>query len=66
MKEQEIAGLDIVTDGDCRFNQDIGGQSWTSYPPNHMSGFEPRSAEAGTNRSGRDRVPARSYSSRLS
>ena len=40
MKEQAIAGLDIVTDGDCRFNQDIGGQSWTSYPPNHMSGFD--------------------------
>jgi 5-methyltetrahydropteroyltriglutamate--homocysteine methyltransferase len=40
IKEQEIAGLDIVTDGDCRFNQDIGGQSWTSYPPNHMAGFD--------------------------
>ena len=40
MKEHAIAGLDIVTDGDCRFNQDIGGQSWTSYPPNHMSGFD--------------------------
>jgi 5-methyltetrahydropteroyltriglutamate--homocysteine methyltransferase len=40
MKEQELSGLDIVTDGDCRFNQDIGGQSWTSYPPNHMSGFD--------------------------
>jgi 5-methyltetrahydropteroyltriglutamate--homocysteine methyltransferase len=39
-KEQELSGLDIVTDGDCRFNQDIGGQSWTSYPPNHMSGFD--------------------------
>jgi len=38
--EQEIAGLDIVTDGDARFTQDIGGQSWTSYPPHHMSGFE--------------------------
>jgi len=40
MNEQDISGLDIVTDGDCRFNQDIGGQSWTSYPPNHMSGFD--------------------------
>jgi 5-methyltetrahydropteroyltriglutamate--homocysteine methyltransferase len=40
MTEQETSGLDIVTDGDCRFNQDIGGQSWTSYPPNHMAGFE--------------------------
>jgi len=40
LTEQEVAGLDIVTDGDCRFDQDIGGQSWTSYPPHHMTGFE--------------------------
>src|SRR4026207_1484873 len=40
LNEQACAGLDIVTDGDCRFNQDIGGQSWTSYPPNHMDGFD--------------------------
>jgi 5-methyltetrahydropteroyltriglutamate--homocysteine methyltransferase len=38
--DQEVAGLDIVTDGDCRFDHDVGGQSWTSYPPNHMTGFE--------------------------
>lgn len=25
LREQEVAGLDIVTDGDCRFDQDIGG-----------------------------------------
>ena len=40
LREQELAGLDIVTDGDCRFDEDVGGQSWTSYPPHHMSGFE--------------------------
>ncbi|HUQ51847.1 MAG TPA: cobalamin-independent methionine synthase II family protein [Gammaproteobacteria bacterium] len=40
MGEQAIAGLDIVTDGDVRFTQDIGGQSWTSYPPFHMAGFD--------------------------
>src|ERR687887_1763839 len=40
LREQELAGLDIVTDGDCRFDQDIGGQSWTGYPTRHMSGFE--------------------------
>src|ERR1700730_18417392 len=48
--DQEIAGLDIVTDGDCRFDDDVGGQSWTSYPPHHMSGFDnvhPRLARAG-------------------
>jgi 5-methyltetrahydropteroyltriglutamate--homocysteine methyltransferase len=50
LRDQEVAGLDIVTDGDCRFDQDVGGQSWTSYPPHHMSGFEtrhPRLAKAG-------------------
>ena len=40
LRDQELAGLDIVTDGDCRFDDDVGGQSWTSYPPNHMSGFD--------------------------
>ncbi|PYS20262.1 MAG: hypothetical protein DMG11_29940 [Acidobacteria bacterium] len=50
LREQEVAGLDICTDGDCRFDQDIGGQSWTSYPPHHMDGFEtthPKLAKAG-------------------
>jgi 5-methyltetrahydropteroyltriglutamate--homocysteine methyltransferase len=50
LREQEIAGLDIVTDGDCRFDQDVGGQSWTSYPPHHMEGFEtthPKLAKVG-------------------
>src|SRR3984957_11185618 len=40
LSDQTLAGLDICTDGDCRFDQDVGGQSWTSYPPHHMSGFE--------------------------
>ncbi len=50
LRDQEIAGLDIVTDGDCRFDDDVGGQSWTSYPPHHMSGYErgdPRPTPAG-------------------
>jgi 5-methyltetrahydropteroyltriglutamate--homocysteine methyltransferase len=50
LREQEIAGLDIVTDGDCRFDHDVGGQSWTSYPTHHMDGFEhahPKLATAG-------------------
>ena len=50
LRDQEIAGLDICTDGDCRFDQDVGGQSWTSYPPHHMTGFDatrPELARAG-------------------
>jgi 5-methyltetrahydropteroyltriglutamate--homocysteine methyltransferase len=48
--QQQVAGLDICTDGDCRFDTDVGGQSWTAYPPRHMSGFErgnPRPTIAG-------------------
>jgi 5-methyltetrahydropteroyltriglutamate--homocysteine methyltransferase len=48
--QQELAGLDIVTDGDCRFDHDVGGQSWTRYPMQHMDGFErdrPQLARAG-------------------
>ena len=39
IRDQELAGLDIVTDGDAHFDDDVGGQSWTAYPPNHMSGL---------------------------
>jgi 5-methyltetrahydropteroyltriglutamate--homocysteine methyltransferase len=50
LRDQELAGLDICTDGDCRFDDDVGGQTWTSYPPRHMAGFDrsdPRPAPAG-------------------
>ena len=40
LRDQTLAGLDIVTDGDCRFDHDVGGQSWTRYPAQHMDGFE--------------------------
>ncbi len=38
--QQAVAGLDIVTDGDCRFDHEVGGQSWARYPAQHMSGFD--------------------------
>jgi 5-methyltetrahydropteroyltriglutamate--homocysteine methyltransferase len=50
LRDQTLAGLDIVTDGDCRFDHDVGGQSWTRYPTQHMDGFEhdrPQLAAAG-------------------
>jgi 5-methyltetrahydropteroyltriglutamate--homocysteine methyltransferase len=52
LREQENAGLDIVTDGDCRFDQDIGGQSWTGYPTRHMSGFDRGRPELATTGAG--------------
>jgi 5-methyltetrahydropteroyltriglutamate--homocysteine methyltransferase len=39
LRDQETAGLDICTDGDAHFDEDVGGHSWFSYPPNHMEGF---------------------------
>lgn len=40
LREQETAGLDICTDGDAHYDEEIGGQSWTSYPLYHMEGFD--------------------------
>jgi len=39
VRDQEVAGLDIVTDGDCRFDADVAGHNWFSYAPLHMDGF---------------------------
>ncbi len=51
LKEQECAGLDIVTDGDAHYDEQVGGQSWTTYPVYHMEGFDkyhPQQAEMKT------------------
>ena len=40
LRDQETAGLDICTDGDSRFDTDVGGHSWFFYAPSHMDGFE--------------------------
>lgn len=49
LNQQDVAGLDIFSDGDVRFTADIGGQSWTSYPAFHMGGFDgiPKAAPVG-------------------
>ena len=40
LRDQETAGLDICTDGDARFDTEVGGQSWFSYPLGHLGGFD--------------------------
>ncbi|HTZ81458.1 MAG TPA: hypothetical protein VMC10_26345 [Stellaceae bacterium] len=40
LRAQETAGLDICTDGDAHFDEQVGGMSWMSYPPTHMAGFD--------------------------
>ncbi|HEX4050702.1 MAG TPA: cobalamin-independent methionine synthase II family protein [Steroidobacteraceae bacterium] len=41
LRSQETAGLDIVTDGDAHYDDEVGGLSWQSYPTTHMAGFSP-------------------------
>jgi 5-methyltetrahydropteroyltriglutamate--homocysteine methyltransferase len=39
IRDQERAGLDIVTDGDARFDTDVGGMSWFQYPARRFTGL---------------------------
>jgi 5-methyltetrahydropteroyltriglutamate--homocysteine methyltransferase len=39
VRDQERAGLDIVTDGDARFDTDVGGMSWFQYPARRFAGL---------------------------
>src|SRR5581483_11811594 len=39
IRDQERAGIDVVTDGDCRFDLDVGGQSWFLYPARRLEGL---------------------------
>ena len=55
IRDQETAGLDIVTDGDARFDEDVGGHSWFSYPANRMAGLS--GAHAFTTRADRSGIP---------
>jgi 5-methyltetrahydropteroyltriglutamate--homocysteine methyltransferase len=51
LRAQETAGLDICTDGDAHFDDEVGGMSWQSYPLRHMAGFnavaEPATSNVG-------------------
>jgi 5-methyltetrahydropteroyltriglutamate--homocysteine methyltransferase len=47
IRDQERAGLDIVTDGDSRFDPEVGGGSWAGYPARHLSGTAGRARDDG-------------------
>lgn len=38
LRDQERAGLDILTDGDNRFDNDVGGRSWMLYTAQRLGG----------------------------
>jgi 5-methyltetrahydropteroyltriglutamate--homocysteine methyltransferase len=40
IRDQETAGLDLVTDGDAHYDVEVGGHSWISYPVGRMNGYE--------------------------
>jgi methionine synthase II (cobalamin-independent) len=39
VREQELAGLDLVTDGDSRFDLTVGGKSWFYYVIERLRGI---------------------------
>jgi 5-methyltetrahydropteroyltriglutamate--homocysteine methyltransferase len=39
IRDQELAGLDLVTDGDSRFDLTVGGKSWFFYVIERLSGI---------------------------
>ncbi|MGH7346277.1 MAG: hypothetical protein ACREK4_15285, partial [Candidatus Rokuibacteriota bacterium] len=39
VRDQERAGLDIVTDGDARFDTDVGGMGWLQYAARRFKGL---------------------------
>jgi 5-methyltetrahydropteroyltriglutamate--homocysteine methyltransferase len=39
LNDQARAGLDILTDGDARFDLDVGGRSWFFYPLERIEGI---------------------------
>jgi 5-methyltetrahydropteroyltriglutamate--homocysteine methyltransferase len=41
VSDQSRAGIDILTDGDARFDMDVGGRSWFSYMSERMDGTSP-------------------------
>ena len=48
ISDQTRAGLDLVTDGEMRFDRDIGGRSWFGYAFDRMEGLARPERGAGT------------------
>ena len=40
ISDQEVAGLDILTNGDYHLDNDLAGRSWFSYPTQRLSGID--------------------------
>jgi 5-methyltetrahydropteroyltriglutamate--homocysteine methyltransferase len=47
LRAQEVAGLDILTDGDAHYDEQVGGLSWQTYPLTRMDGFSATARPSG-------------------
>lgn len=45
VSDQEVAGLDILTNGDYHLDNDLAGRSWFSYPTQRISGISDQELE---------------------
>lgn len=57
VSEQEAAGLDILVDGDARFDNDVAGRSWFAYPTERLNGVGSPEARSQPLSANRDKQP---------
>jgi len=57
ISDQERAGLDILVDGDSRFDPDVAGRSWFAYVTERLQGVSPPELRAQALVSNRDKQP---------
>jgi 5-methyltetrahydropteroyltriglutamate--homocysteine methyltransferase len=57
IKDQERAGLDILVDGDARFDNDVGGRSWFAYVMERLKGIGDPDPRLQVLTSNRDKEP---------
>lgn len=57
ISDQERAGLDILVDGDARFDNDVGGRSWFAYVTERLNGVGDFDARRQPLASNRDKMP---------
>lgn len=55
--EQEAAGLDILVDGDARFDNDVAGRSWFAYATERLNGVGAADARPQPLSANRDKRP---------
>jgi 5-methyltetrahydropteroyltriglutamate--homocysteine methyltransferase len=57
ISDQERAGLDILVDGDSRFDMDVAGRAWFGYVAERMKGLTPGESKSQPLVSNRDKLP---------